>query len=329
MSEPDRAIWRVNSARRAVGSERGSESRNKPGGRGVLLDRLADVLTFEQIADDRYVAVFGDKTATSAERASDDRLYEWPGVGDAWWFVMGSYSMALALVVCGDTANDDMVPLSAHSVFHRPGVATEPFEISVERDADSRRFARRRLRFTQHDEVFFSSDICVHHPDTDDGWQQSPIDLPAPDNMDTASMFIPVPVMEARSLGGADTHFLQDPASPAWLRFPAGVPASATWGAAALSWASDHCVAQTMLLMSGRSPAEFIARTLEHSMWFHRPLDPAQWMLLDVTPTSLADQRYLATGTIHSEQGVLGASIAQAGIFVPGDNLVDKLSGQH
>jgi hypothetical protein len=26
---------------------------------------------FEQIAEDRYVAVLGDKTATSAERASD------------------------------------------------------------------------------------------------------------------------------------------------------------------------------------------------------------------------------------------------------------------
>jgi acyl-CoA thioesterase-2 len=294
----------------------------------VLLDQLADVLTFERVTDDRYVATFGDKTATSAERTSDDRLFEWPGVGDAWWFVMGSYSMALALVVCADTVND-MVPLSTHSIFHRPGIATEPFEITVERGADSRRFARRRLSYKQHDEVFFSSDICAHRPDTDDGWQQPPIDLPAPDDMDIALMFIPVPVMEARPLGGAETNALQDPASPAWLRFPAGVPASPTWSAAALAWASDHCVAQTMLLTSGRSPAESIARTLEHSMWFHRPLNPAQWMLLDVTPTSLADQRYLATGTLHSEQGVLGATFAQAGIFVPGDNIVDKRSGQH
>jgi acyl-CoA thioesterase-2 len=294
----------------------------------TLVDQLADVLTFEQIAEDRYVAVLGDKTATSAERASDHRLFEWPGVGDEWFLIMGSYSMALALVVCADTVIDDMVPLSAHSVFRRPGVPTEPFEVGVERDGDSRRFARRRLRFTQHDEVFFSSDICVHHPDTHDGWQQPPINLPAPDDMDTALMCIPVPVMETRPLGGADTHGLQDPASPAWLRFPAGVPASAAWSAAALAWASDYCVAQTMLLTSGRSPAECIARTLEHSIWFHRPLDPAQWMLLNMTPVSLADQRYLATGTLHSEQGVLGATIAQAGIFVP-DNIVDRLSGQH
>jgi acyl-CoA thioesterase II len=295
----------------------------------VLLEQLVDVLSFERITDDRYVAIFGDKTATSAERASDERLFEWPGVGDAWWFVMGSYSMALALVVCADTANDDMVPLSTHSVFHRPGIAIEPFEITVERHGDRRRLAHRRLRFTQHDEVFFSSDICVHHPDPDDGWQQPPIDLPAPDDLETALMFIPVPVMEARPLGGAHTNALQDPASPAWLRFPAGVPASATWRAAALAWAADHCVAQTMLLASRRSPSECIARTLEHSMWFHRPLDPAQWMLLNLTPTSLAGNRYLATGTMHNEQGVLGATIAQAGIFVPGDNIVDKRSGQH
>ena len=48
----------------------------------MLLNQLANVLTFERIGDDRYVAVFGDKTATSAERASDDRLFDWPGAGD-------------------------------------------------------------------------------------------------------------------------------------------------------------------------------------------------------------------------------------------------------
>ena len=49
----------------------------------MLLDRLADVLTFEQVEVDRFVAdPFGEKTATRAEWASDDRvdyLETWEG----------------------------------------------------------------------------------------------------------------------------------------------------------------------------------------------------------------------------------------------------------
>jgi acyl-CoA thioesterase-2 len=72
-----------------------------------------------------------------------------------------------------------------------------------------------------------------------------------------------------------------------------------------------------MLIESGRSWPGFSARTLEHSMWFHRPVDPADWLLLDMKPTSLSDQRYLAAGTIHNEAGALAATVVQAGIFLP------------
>lgn len=100
----------------------------------------------------------------------------------------------------------------------------------------------------------------AHHPDPDDGWQQPPIDLPAPDDLETALMFIPVPVMEARPLGGAETNGLQDPPGPAWLRFPAAVPASATWRAAALAWGSrslrcsDHAARQQSVARRMRRP---------------------------------------------------------------------------
>jgi acyl-CoA thioesterase-2 len=72
-----------------------------------------------------------------------------------------------------------------------------------------------------------------------------------------------------------------------------------------------------MALASGRSVENTAPGTLEHSMWFHRPVDPADWLLFNMTPTLLSDQRYLATGTIHDQSGVLASTIVQAGICLP------------
>ena len=283
----------------------------------MLLDRLTDVLAFDQVDDGRFIARFGEKTANRAERASDDRLYDFPEIGDDWILLFGSYSMALALVVSGRTVSDELVPMSARSLFLRTGIPTEAIEIHVERDNDSRRLARRKVRFSHGSRVFFSSDLCFQRPDPDDGWHQPPIYVPAPAGMTSALMYLPMPVMELRPLAGPDTNVFDDVVIPGWFRFPAGVPESPTWGAAAQAWVSDYMVAQAMLLKSGRFSPAWHARTLEHTMWFHRPINPADWLLLNMTPTSLADHAYLATGTIHDEHGALGATIVQAGIFVP------------
>ena len=141
--------------------------------------------------------------------------------------------------------------------------------------------------------------------------------MPPPAEMGSAPTLATVPVMESRPLAGPASSVFDDVVFPAWIRFPAGVPTSPIWGAAAQAWVSDYHVAQSMLLASGRTSAESSAITVEHSMWFHREIDPAEWLLVNMTPVSLADQGYLATGTMHSESGVLASTIVQAGIFLP------------
>jgi acyl-CoA thioesterase len=56
------------------------------------------------------------------------------------------------------------------------------------------------------------------------------------------------------------------------------MPKSPAWSAAALLWAADYFPAQAMLVASGRSAHEYVARTIEHSMWFHCSVDPTAWM---------------------------------------------------
>ena len=100
----------------------------------MLLDRLADVLTFEHVEGDRFVAdPYGDKTATPAELASDDRL-DYPESWEGPPFFAGCYALALALVVAGRTVGEELVPFSTHSAFPRAGASREPVEISIERE---------------------------------------------------------------------------------------------------------------------------------------------------------------------------------------------------
>ena len=226
-------------------------------------------------------------------------------------------ALALVLVIAGHTVGEALVPFSTHSAFSRAGVSTLPVEISVERDSDSRRFARRRVRFSQEGRVFFWSDVCFHRHDPDDGWQQSSPEMPPPAEMASAPMFVPVPVMEVRPLAGPASSVLSEWCSRrgsdsrvVYRRHRSGVPRPRRGRPTMPS--RFRCSLPAVGRRTGPR-----ALTLEHSMWFHRPVDPVDWLLVNMTPASLADQRYLATGTIHTESGVLASTIVQAGMFLP------------
>jgi acyl-CoA thioesterase-2 len=55
--------------------------------------------------------------------------------------------------------------------------------------------------------------------------------------------------------------------------------------------------------------------SLDHAVWFHRPLRLDEWVLMDLAPQSAAGGRGWYTGTIHSADGMLGASLAQEALF--------------
>jgi acyl-CoA thioesterase-2 len=54
-----------------------------------------------------------------------------------------------------------------------------------------------------------------------------------------------------------------------------------------------------------------MAASLDHAMWFHRPIRPDGWVLFDLRPIANAAARGLVLGTMHDEAGVHGASMTQ------------------
>ena len=55
-------------------------------------------------------------------------------------------------------------------------------------------------------------------------------------------------------------------------------------------------------------------------MWFHRPADLCDWVLVDMVPRTVAGGRGWYTGTVTTADGVLAASFVQETLFRPGPN---------
>jgi acyl-CoA thioesterase-2 len=55
--------------------------------------------------------------------------------------------------------------------------------------------------------------------------------------------------------------------------------------------------------------------SLDHAVWFHRQVRLDEWVLMDLVPHSASGGRGWYTGTVHSADGVLAASLAQEMLF--------------
>jgi acyl-CoA thioesterase-2 len=55
--------------------------------------------------------------------------------------------------------------------------------------------------------------------------------------------------------------------------------------------------------------------SLDHAMWFHRPLRADEWMLYAVTSPVASGSRALVRGELYTRDGILAASTAQEGLI--------------
>ena len=60
---------------------------------------------------------------------------------------------------------------------------------------------------------------------------------------------------------------------------------------------------------------EFMGASLDHAIWFHRPVRADNWLLLDMGGHGIVGNRGLATGTVFRQDGVHAATIAQEGLL--------------
>ena len=85
---------------------------------------------------------------------------------------------------------------------------------------------------------------------------------------------------------------------------------------ALLAYASDFHLIGTSTLPHAVSYLQPNVRmaSLDHALWFHRPLRVDEWLLYACDSPSMQDSRGLARGSIYTRDGILVASTAQEGL---------------
>ncbi len=250
----------------------------------------------------------------------------------------GGQMMAQAFVAAGRTLKRDCPPGAISAHFIAGGDPAKDLEFHVVRLRDERRFANRRVDVTQDGELLTTAMVSfvdggrglehgIEPPEVPD-----PLSLPMIDDLlmgyeERVPQFV-------NALRPIEWRYTNDPAwvmrekgerldcNRVWLKTDGPMPDDAMLHTAALVYASDTTVLDSIITTHGLSWGydRIFAATVNHSVWFHRPIRFDEWVLYATSSPVAADSRGLGTGHFFDQSGQIVATVVQEGIikYFPG-----------
>ena len=255
-----------------------------------------------------------------------------PQVG--WQRVFGGQVIGQALVAACRTV-EGRVPHSMHAYFLLPGDPKVPIIYEVNRIRDGKSFTTRSVVAIQHGHPIYSMSVSFHNDEKASFDHQaqmpkvaSPEELPSeaevrerilPTMPDPVRRYYerdrPIelrPVEYGRYLG----EKFEDGRFNVWIRTTGPLPDDPAIHQCVLAYASDMTLLDTALVPHGRTLFEktFMAASLDHALWLHRPFRADDWLLYAQDSPNLHGARGFARGLIFTREGTLVASVAQEGL---------------
>ena len=246
--------------------------------------------------------------------------------------VFGGQVLAQSLLAAARTVPDERLPHSVHGYFLRAGDVRKPITFSIERLRDGRSFSARRTHALQDGEPILSMTTSFQVPqpglDHADG---PPSTTPDPESVPSALDLLrdaDSPLTRFWTQTAAfDIRHVEAPiyAGPGevvtdrqmvWMRARGRVDGPEVLHRALLAYACDQVMLEPVLRRHGRSwatPGLSIA-SLDHAMWWHRPVRVDEWLLYVQWAPSAQGGRGLGGARVHAADGSLVASIAQEGM---------------
>jgi acyl-CoA thioesterase-2 len=247
--------------------------------------------------------------------------------------VYGGQVLAQCVVAAAATLPQDRHIHSLHGYFLRAGDVSEPIEFGVERLRDGRSFSARRVHAYQKGAPILS--LIASFQDEQPGLEHAeemPTGLPAPedcpelleiigdDGSPQVSGWLRKRPFEVRPIegslhapGGADPSLWEQ---HSWFRTSAPFGSDRVLNAAALAYASDFNLLEPVLRrqkLTWSTPGLRVA-SLDHAMWWHRPVRVDEWMLYVQESPAAQGGRGLGYGRIFAADGTLLATVAQEGM---------------
>jgi acyl-CoA thioesterase-2 len=255
-----------------------------------------------------------------------------PQVG--WQRVFGGQVIGQALVAACRTV-EARLPHSMHAYFILPGDPSVPIIYEVEHLRDGKSFTTRRVKAIQHGHPIFAMSVSFHVPEETafDHQAQMP-DVPGPDKLPSDAEVrerilptMPDPVRRyyerERPIELRPVEYdrytgkkLPDGKFNVWIRTTGRLPDDPAIHQCVLAYASDMTLLDTVMVPHGRTLFEkdFMAASLDHALWLHRPFRADEWLLYAQDSPNLHGARGFARGLIFKQDGTLVASVAQEGL---------------
>ena len=270
-------------------------------------------------------------------------LYRGRSPATGWQRVFGGQVIGQALVAAQRTVEatgDDARHVhSLHGYFLRPGDPSVPIIYEVDRIRDGGSFTTRRVIGIQHGKAIFSTSVSFHKHEEGLDYQMPMPEMPHPETlaseaelkekfMDHAPEGVKNYWKRKRPIEvrwtSLDHYLSRDPLPPhqhVWVRATVPIPNDPCVQAAVLAYASDMTLLDTALFPHGRTvyDPDLQTASLDHSLWFHRPIDMNEWLLFTQDTPNSNGGRGLSRGSLYSIDGTLVASTAQEGLMRPRD----------
>ncbi|MCO5312949.1 MAG: thioesterase family protein [Microthrixaceae bacterium] len=247
-----------------------------------------------------------------------------------WGGLYGGQIVAQSLLSAASSVDDGLAVHSLRAYFIRRGDQDEPVRYEVERLRNGRSFATRRVVARQATGAILNLEASFQADEAsvDLDHVVLPADLPPPSELEVTGWsdeferaFIP------RDMQRDDTAGIGR--ATAWMRTTRPIgdstvdavdlhPQDLLVHFASLAYLSDDLPTDAVVRAHpiGREPDEVLysvlfTASLDHTIWFHRPMRADRWHLHDFRCHGFVRGRGLAVGQIFDESGLHVASVAQ------------------
>jgi acyl-CoA thioesterase-2 len=250
--------------------------------------------------------------------------------------IFGGQVAAQALTAAQATVAADRPVHSLHSYFLRPGDPHEEIRYEVDRIREGRTFSTRRVVARQTRK---GADVGIFALTADFTAGERAVvehslpmpEVPGPEGLpgiaevqaahpDKAAGMLPMAkVVEQRHLSDPfdpQPKLPPDTAARGWFRVAGRLPDDERVHAAALTFVSDLTLLSAGLTrVGGGWGGGTVGASLDHAVWFHRPLRADEWFLYETDSPAAASGRALCFGQIWAADGTHVATTAQEGLL--------------
>ena len=251
--------------------------------------------------------------------------------------VFGGQVLAQSLSAGLRTVEADRIAHSMHAYFLRPGDPAKQIVYEVDPIRDGRSFTTRRIVAKQDGIAIFNTSVSFQVEESGLEHQFDLPEVPPPEALETDrdywtrmtrehpdqfKFYSPIRIpIERRPVTRRDA-LNPEPAAPEqhiWVKAMGALGDDPTRHQVMLAFMSDFALLGTALFphpYSGMSK-KLQAASLDHAIWFHRPLRADEYLLYSIDSPSAAAGRGFSRGSFYTRDGILVASTVQESLIRP------------